>query len=89
MKRLEITILLAGSIALSALVSGGAAAQFMPGISLGSDARPLTAEEKEKRKKIDDAYRSAVDKVPDQKKSSDPWGGIRTTTTTQSKKRQQ
>jgi hypothetical protein len=89
MKRLEITLLLASSIALSALLTGGAAAQFVPGISLGADPRPLTAEEKQKRKDIDDAYRSAVAKVPDQKKSSDPWGGIRTTTTTQSKKRQQ
>jgi hypothetical protein len=71
---------------------GGAFAQqqqFMPGISLVPDRRPLTAEEQEKRKAVDDAYRSAIAKVPDKKKSADPWGEIRSTTTTPSKHRSQ
>jgi hypothetical protein len=70
---------------------GGAFAQqqFMPGISLVPDRRPLTPEEQEKRKAVDDAYRSAIAKVPDKKKSADPWGEIRSTTTTPSKQRSQ
>jgi hypothetical protein len=49
----------------------------------------LTSEEREKRKAIDDAYRSAIEKLPDQKKSADPWRDVRSTKTTSSKQRQQ
>ncbi len=64
-----------------ALMSGIASAQFTPGITLQPDAtRPLTPEEQEKRKAVDDAYKSAIQKIPNQQKPADPWGNIRSTT---------
>jgi hypothetical protein len=60
------------------LLSGAASAQMpMPGISLDPGPRPLTPEEKEKQKAIENAYKSAIGKIPDQKKPVDAWGGIR------------
>jgi hypothetical protein len=60
-----------------ALLTGIASAQFKPGISLTPEDRPLTPEEKEKRKAVDDAYKSAIEKIPDKQKPVDPWGTIR------------
>jgi hypothetical protein len=67
-------------------LSGTAAAQFMPGINLNTDRPSLAPEEQEKRKAVDDAYKSAIKKLPD-KKESDPWGNLRSTATPQSKQR--
>jgi hypothetical protein len=75
----------AGVIVIS--LPGGAFAQLsMPGISLSGD-RPLTKEEQEKRKAVDDAYKSAIDKVPEKKKPADPWGDMRSPTANSSKQR--
>jgi hypothetical protein len=64
------------------------AQQLMPGLSLHPDKPPLTPEEREKQKAIDDAYKSAIKKLPDKKKpADDPWGNIRSTTTTSPKQR--
>jgi hypothetical protein len=80
----------AAAIIIALAGTGSAQQQFMPGINLNSDSPPLTPEEKEKRKAIDDAYRSAIKKLPDQKKSADPWEDVRSTkATTSSKRRQQ
>ena len=49
--------------------------------------RPLDPDEQAKRKAIDEAYKSTMEKIPDQKKSNDPWGNIRSTTTTSTKQR--
>jgi hypothetical protein len=60
------------------LLTGVASAQLpIPGLNLSGDAPPLTPEEQEKRKATEDAYKSALKKIPDQKKSADPWGNIR------------
>ena len=40
------------------------------------DKRPLSAKEVAKQKAADEAYKSAVGKIPDQK-SADPWGTVR------------
>jgi len=58
----------------------------MPSIDLMKE-RPLDPEEQEKRKAVDDAYKSTMEKLPDQKKSNDPWGNIRSTTKTSPKQR--
>ncbi|MGC2823424.1 MAG: hypothetical protein WA322_04185 [Pseudolabrys sp.] len=59
------------------------AQQLMPGLSLHPDKPPLTPEEQERRKAVDDAYKSAIKKLPDKKKlADDSWGNIRSTTTT-------
>ena len=63
--------------AIVALLTGAASAQFTPGISLTPEDRPLTPEDKEKRKAVDDAYKSAIEKIPDKQKFVDPWGNIR------------
>lgn len=89
MRRREFIRLLSGAGAIIAALTGAASAQFMPGINLAPDKPPLTPEEQAKRKAVDDAYRSTIEKVPDKKKSADPWGDIRTGTTTPSKQRSQ
>jgi hypothetical protein len=88
MGRRELISLLSGAGAIIALLPRPALAQFMPGINLQSEARPLTSEEQEKRKAVDEAYRSTIEKIPEKKKSADPWGNLRSTTTTPSKQRQ-
>jgi hypothetical protein len=89
MRRREQINLLGSAGAVIALLSGPASAQqLMPGINLYSEGRPLTADEQEKRKAVDDAYRSTIEKLPDKKKTTDPWGNLRSTTTTSSKRQQ-
>jgi len=75
--------------AIIALLSGTAAAQFMPGIPLNADKPPPTPEEIEKQKAIDRAYRSAAGKIPDKKPVVDPWANIRTAPATATKNKQQ
>jgi hypothetical protein len=73
------------AVAIVALLGGSAAAQMpMPSIHLGGDKAPLTPEQQEKQKAIDEAYQSANKKIPD-KKPIDPWGNIRGNADTGSK----
>jgi hypothetical protein len=67
---------LAQAWVLIALLTGTSFAQ-MPSVNLAPEDHPLSTEEIEKRKAIEDAYKSALKKIPDQKKSVDPWGNIR------------
>jgi hypothetical protein len=74
--------------AIATLLVGNAFAQLpMPGIDLNPDSsrRPLSPEEKEKQEAIDDAYKSAIKKIPDKQKPVDPWGNIRPEPPTSSK----
>jgi len=50
---------------------------FAQGVNLVMPERGLTNEEIERNKAIDEAYRNAKKKIPDQKPSSDPWGNVR------------
>ena len=76
-------LILAG--AALALLTGAASAQMpttgggmpMPGMSLGHDKPPPTAEQIAKQKAIDDAYKSATQKIPDKKTADDPWATVR------------
>jgi hypothetical protein len=66
--------------AIIALLTGAASAQMpMPGINLSPD-RQMTPEEKEKQRVIENAYKSAIEKIPDKKPPTDPWGAVRSTT---------
>jgi hypothetical protein len=61
---------------------------FMPGMSLGDkEQKQLTPEEqekqKQKQKQLDADYKAATKKIPD-RKSTDPWGGVRPTPTAKS-----
>jgi hypothetical protein len=73
--------------AIIALLTGVASAQMLPSINLGSQDRPMTPEEKEKQKAIEDAYKSAIRKIPEQK-PVDPWGAVRQNPSPASKSKQ-
>jgi len=61
-----------------AALTGTALAQLpMPGISLQKEKRTLTPEEIAKQKAIDDAYKAANSKIPDEQKANDPWADVR------------
>src|SRR5262249_30483915 len=67
--------------------AGTASAQhYHRGMGRYKDSRPLDPEQQGKRKAVDDAYKSLMEKIPDNKKTYDPWGNIRSTTTTFSSK---
>ena len=75
--------------AVVALLTGVASAQsLMPGLNLSGDKPPLTPQEEEKRKAIEDSYKSALKKIPDKQKSVDPWGNIRPNPSTAPKTKQ-
>ena len=60
----------------------------MPPISLRPPERTLTPEDCERQKQIDDDYKAASKKVPDQK-AKDPWADVRSgPTVTDPKKKQ-
>jgi hypothetical protein len=76
------------------LLTAAAAAQ---GINMGTDGvsfspfaeqpkKPLTKEEVDKQRQLDDAYKSATNKIPDQR-SNDPWAVVRPTAPTPAPKK--
>ena len=75
--------------AITALLAGAASAQLpLPGLNLSGDEPSLTPQEEEKRKATEDAYKSALKKIPDKQKSADPWENIRPNSSTASKTKQ-
>jgi len=70
--------------AILALLTGTAAAQIPLSFPTHDDKPPPTAEEIEKQKALDNAYRSATGKIPE-KHVADPWGDIRTPSGTDTK----
>jgi hypothetical protein len=48
-----------------------------PTMNLAPQDRRLTSEELEREKAIDNAYKSTLKKIPDQKRTADPWGTVR------------
>ena len=80
---------LIGAAAIVACLTGSVFAQFTPGLTLSPDTeRQLTPEQKEKQKALDEAYRSAIGKIPDKQKPADPWGNIRPAESPKSKQGQ-
>jgi len=65
-----------------------ASAQGMPPISLRPNERTLTPEERERQKQIDDDYKAATKKIPEQR-ANDPWAAIRPTPTAPAPKKKQ
>jgi hypothetical protein len=63
--------------ALLAFAAGPATAQMALSPFKGQDKRPLTQEELEKKKAADAAYKAAMDKIPEKKGATDPWGNVR------------
>ena len=69
-----------------ALLTGAASAQMpMPGLTLGRDKPPPTQDQIAKQKAIDDAYKSATQKIPDKKTADDPWATVRPNPSTASR----
>jgi hypothetical protein len=61
----------------------------MPSISLqGDKKRPLSPEEQERQKQIDNDYKAATSKMPDQK-ANDPWANVRQAPTVPAPKKKQ
>ena len=73
-------------VGMLALMTAYASAQGMPPISLRGNERTLTPEERERQKQIDDDYKAASKKVPDQK-ANDAWAAIRPAPSTPSPKK--
>ena len=71
-----------------ALMTAEASAQGMPPISLRPNERTLTPEERERQKQIDDDYKAATKKIPEQR-ANDPWAAIRPTPTAPAPKKKQ
>jgi hypothetical protein len=71
------------------LMTGAVSAQMpQPGVHLKDDKPSRTKEQKEYDKVVDRAYQSAVKKIPDAEKKSDPWGNIRPTPSAAAKNKQ-
>jgi hypothetical protein len=51
------------------------------------ETKQLTDEEKQKKADQENAYKSAIGKIPDQKAKTDPWGNVRDAGTAQSNQR--
>jgi hypothetical protein len=78
--------------AIVALFTGSAFAQSSDSAPVGIPLkieRPPTQDEIDKQKAADRAYNAAIDKIPDKKSSSDPWGNIRQPSPTASKNKTQ
>jgi len=58
------------------LLAAPAAAQVPMGIHMGRTKKTLTPEEREKQRKIDEAYQAATKKIPE-KQAADPWASVR------------
>jgi hypothetical protein len=80
-------LLLAGALV---LLTEHASAQMMPGMSqpMQKEQKHLTPEEQERQKQLDQDYKAATKKIPDQK-AADPWGGVRPTPTVKGQSKNQ
>jgi hypothetical protein len=55
-----------------------------PSITLGGEKKAKTEDEIKYERELDEAYKSGLNKIPDQKAKADPWGNIRGAATSQS-----
>jgi hypothetical protein len=70
------------------VLTGTAFAQIPMGLSLGGpEKRKLTPEEQAKQDALDQAYKSATNKIPD-RGTNDPWADVRPTPAPSVKKKQ-
>jgi len=67
----------------------GAAGGGRPGITLGGDKKAKTDDEVKYERELDQAYKSGLSKIPNQKAKVDPWGNVRGAATPQSNPNQQ
>jgi hypothetical protein len=75
--------------ALAPLTTSASAQMPTPGISLqGDNKRPLTSEEQERQRQLDNDYKAATNKIPEQK-ANDPWADVRPTPAAPAPKKKQ
>ena len=80
MKVLSASVLTLALLSGSALLPAPAFAQAQddsPHINLLADGPSKTAEEIEKAKEVERAYKDTIRKIPDAAVSNDPWGNVR------------
>ncbi|NOJ43251.1 hypothetical protein [Bradyrhizobium australiense] len=65
-----------GAVAMIGLLAGSAAAQKGPA-KYGEEDKPKTPSEIAAEKEAERAYRRSLGNIPEQQKSSDPWGTMR------------
>jgi len=82
MKYAKKLYLIAGAIIV--LSAGSASAQ---GEGKYQSTRPPDPAQEAVRKSVDEPYKRLMERIPDSKKSYDPWGNIRSKETTSSKQR--
>jgi len=68
------------AVAMLVLLTGPAFAQ-MPDINLIPETPSKTADEIERDRQLEKAYKDSLRKIPDAKSSNDPWGGVRSADT--------
>jgi hypothetical protein len=69
------------------VLSAGSASAQRPGEGAYQSTRPPDPEQEAKRKSVDENYKRLMERIPDSKKSYDPWGNMRSNATTSSKQR--
>jgi hypothetical protein len=62
----------------------GSPAGAKPSITLGGDKKAKTEDDIRYERELDQAYKSGLSKIPDQKVKADPWGNVRSAATPQS-----
>jgi hypothetical protein len=55
-----------------------------PSLTVGGDKKIKTEDDIKYERQLDQAYKSGLSKIPDQKPKADPWGSIRGAATTPS-----
>ena len=68
---------------------GGASSSGRPSLTLGGEKKAKTEDELEYEKRRDEAYKAGLNKIPDKKANTDPWGSVRGAATQPSKPNQQ
>jgi hypothetical protein len=67
---------------------GSTSSSGKPSLTLGGDKKAKTEDELEYEKQRDDAYKAGLNKIPDKKANTDPWGSVRGATAQPSKPNQ-
>ena len=55
----------------------GSPAGAKPSITVGGDKKAKTDDDIKYEQELDQAYKSGLSKIPDQKVKADPWGNVR------------
>ncbi len=63
-------------------------AQLKPNMLGGDSPKMKTQEEVKAQEERENSYKAGVSKIPDQKGKTDPWGGVRGSSTSQTNQKQ-